>query len=63
MKRGLLISFYIVALALACAALLPGCSALPSMQYCDQVEYTRDGSVVHIEATCRAPVGGGLPGL
>lgn len=63
MKRGLLICFYILALALACTVLLSGCSALPSMQYCDQVEYRRDGSLVHIEATCRAPVGGGLPGL
>lgn len=41
--------------------LLAGCSALPSMQYCDQVSYTRNGSEIHVQATCRAPVGAGLP--
>lgn len=47
------------ALALLCAA----CSALPSMKYCDQVEYKRVGTKIHVQAECTAPVGAGLPGL
>lgn len=39
---------------------LAGCSALPSMQYCDDVTYTRKGSEIRVEAVCRAPVGGGI---
>ena len=43
------------------AAMLTGCAALPSMQYCDEVSYIRSGSQIHLEATCHAPVGAGLP--
>lgn len=43
--------------------LLSGCSSLPTMQYCDQVKYERNGSQIHLEAECRAPIGGSLPGL
>lgn len=43
------------------ALLLAGCSALPSMRYCDHVEYVRDGSRITVKAQCTAPVGGGLP--
>lgn len=46
-------------LALVCL-LLSACSALPSMQYCDDVSYIRNGNEIHVEATCRAPVGGGV---
>lgn len=42
---------------------LLGCSALPSMKHCHKVEYTRIGADIHIEADCRAPVGGSIPGL
>ena len=38
-------------------AALPACSSLPSMQYCDQVQYTRAGNLIHLQAECRAPVG------
>lgn len=50
---------------LAAAALFAGCSAMPSMQYCDRVEYVREGSKIKLTAECRAPVGGGasLPGV
>lgn len=41
-------------------AALSGCSALPSMQYCDQVSYTRNGTHIIVHAECTAPVGGGL---
>lgn len=44
-------------------AILAGCSAMPTMQYCDRVEYKRDGSRITIKAECQAPVGGSLPGL
>lgn len=36
---------------------LAGCPALPSMQYCDEVSYTRRGTEIEIEAKCRAPIG------
>lgn len=42
--------------------MLNGCSSLPSMQYCDKVKYERAGNLIHLEAECRAPVGGGIPG-
>lgn len=48
---------------LIAVALLAGCSSLPSMKYCDTVEYKRDGTRVTIHAECHAPVGGSsLPG-
>lgn len=50
-------------IALFSAAFLAGCSSLPTMQYCDKVEYKRDGIKIHVEADCHAPVGGSLPGL
>lgn len=45
--------------------LLVGCGSLPSMKYCDKVEYTRDGTKIKLTAECQAPVGGGvsLPGV
>jgi hypothetical protein len=42
---------------------LSGCSAMPSMQHCDTVWYSREGRKVHIEADCLAPMGSTLPGL
>lgn len=34
------------------------------MQYCDHVEYVRDGSRIKLTAECVAPVGGSiLPGV
>lgn len=44
-------------------ALLAGCAGLPSMQYCDNVQYSRKGNLIHIEADCRAPVDLGMPSL
>jgi hypothetical protein len=35
-----------------------GCAELPSMKYCDKVEYTRNQNEITIHAECRAPVGG-----
>lgn len=43
--------------------LLTGCGALPSMKACQKVEYTRTGADIHIEADCRASIGGSIPGL
>lgn len=63
MTRGLLISFFIIAAVLAISVLVTGCSALPSMKYCDRVEYKREGSRIHVKAECTAPVGGSMPGL
>lgn len=40
------------------AVLLAGCTGLPSMRYCDKVEYVRDGSVIKLTAECQAPIGG-----
>lgn len=47
------------------AMLLVGCSALPSMKYCEHVEYVRDGNKIKLTAECMAPVGGAvsLPGV
>lgn len=44
-------------------AALSGCSAMPSMRYCDTVEYTRVGNLISIHAECTAQVGGSLPKL
>jgi hypothetical protein len=40
--------------------LLTGCSALPSMRYCQEVNYHRKGADIEIQASCTAPVGSGL---
>lgn len=40
--------------------LVTGCSAMPSMKHCHEVSYIRIGADIHIEATCRAPIGGGV---
>lgn len=50
-------------LALIIVALLVGCSALPSIQHCDDVEYQRKGRDIHFEADCKAPMGSVVPGL
>jgi len=48
----------ILAVLLAVLVLgLAGCPALPSMQYCDEVSYTRKGTEIESESKCRAPVG------
>jgi len=31
---------------------------MPSLQYCDQVEYVRNGADITLKAHCRAPVAG-----
>ena len=49
--------------AMVIALAVSGCAALPSMKYCDQVEYKREGSKIQIKAECTAPVGGSMPGL
>lgn len=51
------------AIAAVCAVALAGCGAIPTMKYCDKVEYIRDGSRVTVKAECQAPIGGGVPGL
>lgn len=53
------------ALVILAVLLLAGCSAMPTMKYCDHVEYVRDGSRIKLTAECQAPVGGGasLPGV
>lgn len=47
--------------------LLTGCAqlfgSLPSLQYCSEVSYERNGNQIKLEARCQAPIGGGLPGL
>lgn len=47
-------------LAVILLLLVTGCSSLPSMQHCHEVSYTRTGADIRIEATCRAPIGGGI---
>lgn len=42
---------------------LMGCSAIPTMQYCDKVEYVRKGTEILVYAECKAPVGGGAMGV
>lgn len=41
--------------------ILAGCSAagdlLPSMRYCDEVDYKRHGTEITLSAKCSAPVG------
>ncbi len=51
----------LVLILMACSA--SGCSSLPSMQYCDHVEYQRTGNMMTISAQCRAPVGSSIPTL
>lgn len=51
------------------ATLLPGCTALsalgigpadivPSLRYCDSVQYARQGTTMVIHAECKVPAGG-----
>lgn len=63
MKAGCLISLFMWACLIAAYVMLSGCSSLPSMKYCDSVSYIREGSAIHIEADCHAPVGGSIPGM
>lgn len=41
----------------AALLLLAACTSLPTMQYCEKVEYKRDGSHITVRAECQAPVG------
>ena len=36
---------------------LTGCQAMPTMKYCDKVEYIREGAKINIKAECMAPIG------
>ena len=63
MKAGILISLGIWTAIVIVYLALTGCSSMPSMKYCDKVEYVRDGSKITIHAECRAPVGGSFPGV
>lgn len=49
--------------ALILVLMLNGCSSLPTMQYCDKVEYTRTGNVIVLHAECKAPIGDIIPGV
>ena len=42
-------------------SLLAACSALPSMQYCDEVHYDRTGNKIKLNAECSAPIGTQIP--
>jgi hypothetical protein len=46
------------------AVLLGGCSQLaavtPSLQYCERVQYERNGNQITLRAECSAPIGGGM---
>lgn len=42
--------------------LFAACSALPSMQYCDEVHYDRTGTRIKLNAECNAPIGTSIPG-
>lgn len=44
-------------LVLLTILLLTACTPLPTMQYCEKVEYKRDGSHITVRAECQAPVG------
>lgn len=63
MQAGCLLSLILWVGIIVVAAMLSGCSSLPTMRYCDKVEYIRDGSKITIHAECRAPVGGSIPGV
>jgi len=52
------------------AAGVAGCQTVahytPSLQYCSKIDYQRRGNLIHLEADCEAPIGGGvsvIPGL
>lgn len=56
------------ALTLLALLLLTGCTAmsalglgpadvLPSLRYCDQVTYQRNGTAMEVRATCKVPAG------
>lgn len=55
-------------LLLLASLALPGCTAmsalglgpadvLPSLRYCDQVVYQRNGTAMEVHATCKVPAG------
>ena len=39
------------------ALLMVGCSSIPSMRYCDKVEYVRNGTKATLHAECQVPAG------
>ena len=56
-------------LLLAIIIFLPGCTAmsalgmgpadvLPSLRYCDSVQYARQGTTMVVHAECKVPAGG-----
>jgi len=57
MRTGLLISLAMWAAIIAAYGLASGCAVLPSVTYCDKVEYSRTGTVVVLYAECSAPAG------
>ena len=53
MRAGLLISFMLWAAIFAVYVLVSGCSTVvPSMKYCDEIDYQRRGSEIVILARC-----------
>lgn len=52
MRAGILISVGMWAVVIAAYLLASGCSALPSVRYCDQIIYERIGSKISIMAEC-----------
>lgn len=51
-------AFLLTAWLVAAILLLPGCSVLPSMKYCDKVAYLREGAQISLYAECQTPIGG-----
>ena len=39
-----------------CAGLIAGATATQTIEYCDQVTYTRKGNAIRIELDCTVPV-------
>ena len=50
-----------IIITLLAFSLLAGCSIaaelIPSLKYCDKVDYQRNGVDIDIKAKCKAPVG------
>lgn len=46
-------------LILGVALTVGGCASVPTLNYCQEIAYERDGNEIHIEADCRVPMDDG----
>lgn len=53
---------FVILAAIALAGCV-GMGSMPTVQNCEEVKYERIGVDIKVEAKCKVPMGGALPGL